>query len=67
MYTNSEGKSVDVSTLHPSHLVNALAKKMNEIYTAKNQVEFNKMLMEINALKEEYYKRLNLFREGLSD
>lgn len=67
MYTNSEGISVDVTTLETTHLINAMSKKMREIYNATNQIEFNKMLMEINALKEEYYKRLNLFREGLSD
>ena len=67
MYTNSEGISVDVTTLHPTHLINALAKKMNDIYLCTNRVEFNKMLMEINALKEEYYKRLNIFYEGLGE
>lgn len=67
MYTNSEGKSVDVSTLHPEHLINALSKKMKEIFTVKNSIEFEKMLMEINALKEEYYKRLNLFYEKLGE
>ncbi len=61
MYTNSDGISIDVTTLHSTHLINALAKKMNEIYTVKNKSEFNKVLMEINALKEEYYKRLNVF------
>jgi len=67
MYTNSEGISVDVTTLHSTHLINALAKKMNEIYNCTNRTEFNKMLMEINALKEEYYKRLNIFAEKLGD
>ncbi len=67
MYTNSDGISIDVTTLHPTHLINALAKKMNEIYTVKNRSEFNKVLMEINALKEEYYKRLNIFAEKLGE
>ena len=67
MYTNSEGISVDVSTLETTHLINALGKKMREIYNCTNRIEFNKMLMEINALKEEYYKRLNIFSEKLGE
>lgn len=67
MYTNSEGKSVDVTTLHSSHLINALAKKMNEIFNATNHEDFNKMLHEIDALKEEYYKRLNKFVEKIGE
>lgn len=67
MYTNSEGISVDVTTLETTHLINALGKKMREIYNVKNHVEYEKMLMEINALKEEYYKRLNLFAEKLGE
>ena len=67
MYTNSEGISVDVATLETTHLINALGKKMREIYNCTNRVEFNKYLMEINALKEEYYKRLNIFAEKLGE
>jgi len=67
MYTNSEGISIDVTTLETTHLINALGKKMREIYNCTDRVEFNKMLMEINALKEEYYKRLNIFSEKLGD
>lgn len=67
MYTNSEGISVDVTTLETTHLINALGKKMREIYNCTNRVEFNKYLMEINALKEEYYKRLNIFAEKLGE
>ena len=67
MYTNSEGISVDVSTLETTHLINALGKKMREIYNVTNKIEFSKMLMEINALKEEYYKRLNIFSEKLGE
>lgn len=67
MYTNSDGISIDVTTLETTHLINALGKKMREIYNCTNRVEFNKMLMEINALKEEYYKRLNIFAEKLGE
>lgn len=67
MYTNSDGISVDVTTLETTHLINALGKKMREIYNCTSRIDFSKMLMEINALKEEYYKRLNKFSEGLSD
>ena len=67
MYTNSEGISVDVSTLETTHLINALGKKMREIYNCTDKWQFSRVLMEINALKEEYYKRLNKFSEGLQD
>lgn len=67
MYTNSDGISIDVTTLETTHLINALGKKMREIYNCTNRTEFNKMLMEINALKEEYYKRLNIFAEKLGE
>ena len=63
MYTNSEGISVDVTTLETTHLINALGKKMREIFNVPNQIEYEKMLMEIEALKQEYYKRLNDFIE----
>lgn len=67
MYTNSEGISIDVTSLETTHLINALGKKMREIYNCTDRFEFNKMLMEINALKEEYYKRLNIFAEKLGE
>lgn len=67
MYTNSEGISVDVTTLETTHEINAMGKKMREIFSVTNKVEFDKMLQEINALKEDYYKRLNLFYEKLGE
>lgn len=67
MYTNSEGISVDVTTLETTHEINAMGKKMREIFSVTNKIEFDKMLQEINALKEDYYKRLNLFYEGLGE
>ena len=63
MYTNSEGISVDVTTLETTHLINALGKKMREIFNSTNRQEYTSMLMQINALKEEYFKRLNKFTE----
>lgn len=63
MYTNSEGISVDVTTLETTHLINALGKKMREIFNSTNRIEYASMLMQINALKEEYFKRLNKFTE----
>lgn len=63
MYTNSEGISVDVTTLETTHLINALGKKMREIFNSTNRIEYTSILMQINALKEEYFKRLNKFTE----
>lgn len=67
MYTNSEGISVDVTTLETTHLINALGKKMREIFNSTNSQEYTSMLMQINALKEEYYKRLNKFVEKIGE
>ena len=63
MYTNSNGEKVKVETLETTHLINALAKKMREIYDSPNFAIYLEKSEEIDALKQEYYKRLNLFAE----
>ena len=67
MYTNSEGISVDVTTLETTHLINALAKKFREIFDSKDYNEYYSKSMEIEALKQELYKRINKFAEGFGD
>ena len=65
MYTNSNGEQIKVESLHSEHLINALSKKMKEIFNSTSYDEYNVKLNEINALKEEYYKRLNQFVEKI--
>ena len=38
-YTNHSGEKIEVSSLHPTHLFNALNKKMNEVFTTKNKAK----------------------------
>lgn len=66
-YTNSKGERVDVSTLHPTHLKNAMAQKYEELFTCKTKKEFAEKLQEVNNLKDEYHKRINEFYDGLGD
>lgn len=66
-YTNHSGEKIDVSTLHPTHLWNALAKKMESVFNAKTKDEAYQIINEINALKEEAFKRINTYVESLSD
>ena len=65
MYTNSNGEQIKVETLETTHLINALAKKMREIYDCPNFPTYLETYEQIEALKQEYYKRLNLFAEKL--
>jgi len=66
-YTNSEGQKIDVSTLHPTHIKNAISKKYDELFLCKTKNEFSIVLGEINNLKDEYHKRLNEFYDKLGD
>lgn len=66
-YTNSKGEKVDVSTLHPTHIKNAMAQKMEELFYTKTKDEFSKKLEEVNNLKDEYHKRLNEYYDKLGD
>lgn len=66
-YTNSKGEKIDVSTLHTTHLINALSKKYNELFTSTDKDDYSKKLEEINNLKEDLYGRFNNFYENLGD
>lgn len=66
-YTNSKGEQIEVSTLETTHLKNAMAKKMEDLFSSENKDDFSKKLEEVNNLKDEYYKRLNQFYEKLGD
>ena len=66
-YTNSSGESVEIATLETTHLKNAMAKKMEGLFTSTNKSDFSTKLKEVNDLKEEYFKRINKFYETLDE
>ena len=66
-YTNHNGEIIDVSTMETTHITNAMAKKMRDVFSAKNKDEAFKMIEEVNNLKEETFKRINTFIETLGD
>ena len=66
-YTNSAGERVDISTLETTHLKNAMAKKMEGLFSSENKTDFSNRLKEVNDLKDEYYARINKFYDTLGD
>ena len=66
-YIDSNGEKIDISTMHPTHIKNAMAKKYDELFKCENKDEFSKKLKEVNDLKEEYYKYINKFYDKLGD
>lgn len=66
-YINSKGEQIEVSTLETTHLKNAMAKKMEDLFSSTTKDEFADKLKEVNNLKDEYHKRLNEFYEKLGD
>ena len=67
VYTNHSGESIKVDTLETTHLTNALAKKMREVFEAKTPEEADKVIKEIQNLKEEAFKRINIYTETLGE
>ena len=66
-YTNSAGERVDISTLETTHLKNAMAKKLEGLFSSENKTDFSNRLKEVNDLKDEYYARINKFYDTLGD
>ena len=66
-YVRENGEKIELSTMNTTHLKNAMAKKMEELFSSENKDDFSQKLNEVNDLKEEYFKRLNQFYETLSD
>lgn len=66
-YVNSAGETVEIATLETTHLKNALAKKMEGLFSSQNKNDFSKKLQEVNDLKDEYYSRLNKFYDTLEE
>lgn len=66
-YTRSNGEKVEISTMETTHIKNAMAKKMEELFASTGKDDFSKKLQEVNDLKDEYYLRINKFYETLGD
>lgn len=66
-YIRSNGERVDLSTMDTTHVKNAMAKKMEELFDSKDKDDFSKRLEEVNDLKNEYFARVNKFYEKLGD
>lgn len=66
-YTRSTGEKVKISEMETTHLTNSLSKAYRDIFSSANDDEFNAKLNLINDLKEEIYKRINVFHEGIGN
>ena len=66
-YVRSNGEKVSLSTIDTTHLKNAMAKKMEDLFYTNRKDEFAEKLKEVNDLKDEYYKRINKHYEELKD
>ena len=66
-YVRENGEKIELSTMNTTHLKNAMAKKMEELFSSENKDDLSQKLNEVNDLKEEYFKRLNQFYETLGD
>ena len=66
-YVRENGEKIELSTMNTTHLKNAMAKKMEELFSSENKDDFSQKLNEVNDLKEEYFKRLNQFYKTLGD
>lgn len=66
-YIRSNGEKVDISTMDTTHIKNAMAKKMEDLFTSQNKKDFSDKLKEVNDLKEEYFARVNMFYDTLGE
>ena len=66
-YRRSNNELVDISTMETTHLKNAMAKKMEELFSSTSKQDFSKRLQEVNDLKDEYYARINKFYDTLGE
>lgn len=60
-YTSSDGTTVAIDTMNTEHILNALTKKMREIFYVKSEEEFNNIQNTINSLYAEYEKRVDKY------
>lgn len=67
IYINSKGEKLEMDKMNTEHILNAMTKKMRDVFSAKNKDEAFKMIEEVNNLKEETFKRINTFIETLGE
>lgn len=61
MYVSSDGTQKNVSTLNSEYIINAINKCQREIFNSQNMDDYNKYINNINILREELDKRIDLF------
>lgn len=61
MYISSDGTRKDTKDMPTDYLINALAKSLREIYSSKNQEEYNKHIANQEFLSLELNKRMDEF------
>lgn len=66
-YVRDNGEEIEISSMNTTHLKNAIAKKMEGLFSSTNKTDFANRLKEVNDLKDEYYARVNKFYETLED
>lgn len=66
-YVRDNGEEIEIATMNTTHLKNAMAKKMEGLFSSTNKNDFANRLKEVNDLKDEYYARVNKFYETLED
>lgn len=66
-YTRSNGEKIKLAEMNTKHISNAMAKKMEDLFTSSSKDEFSSKLKEVDNLKEEYHKRLNEFYDKLGE
>lgn len=64
-YTSSDGTRTLLKDVESTHLINGFSKKVRTIFEVTSIDEYYQKLNEINDIKEEIYKRLNVFSETL--
>ena len=62
-YTSYKGKKTPLKDVETTHLINGLAKRYRELFSAENEDDFNSRINEINDIKEETYSRINKFHD----
>lgn len=66
-YTSSDGTMTPLKDVEYTHLSFALAKKYRDIFSSSDANDFSKRINEINDIKEEMHKRINVYYENLSN
>ena len=66
-YKRSNGELTEISSMETTHIKNAMAKKMEELFSSTSKEDFSRRLQEVNDLKDEYYARINKFYDTLGD